>query len=304
MANKRNVEVRVCTPVSLPERLLVRAAETARKVFPVNAPSFALATSAPGVDSAAVLDPLQIAVLTTKYWGPAPRKLSVSFLERAPRDLQQRILTHMNAWSRRCGIGFALASGTGQVRITLRGDGYWSYLGTDILHIPRNRPTMSLEGFSMQTPEAEYKRVVRHETGHTLGFPHEHMRRELVELLDPEKTVRYFWEQYRWDRETVTQQVLTPLDDSSLMATPADADSIMCYQLPGDCTRSGEPIPGGLDIDESDYAFAERIYPRGRGRAVQVVQAGEEPDEPEDPGAAARQHDWPEEEDEEVDVTV
>jgi len=55
--------------------------------------------------------------------------------------------------------------------------GYWSYLGTDILHIPKNRPTMCLENFSMDTLESEYKRVVRHETGHTLGFPHEHMRR-------------------------------------------------------------------------------------------------------------------------------
>ncbi len=36
----------------------------------------------------------------------------------------------------------------------------------------------------MQTPESEYHRVVRHETGHTLGFPHEHMRKELVEKID------------------------------------------------------------------------------------------------------------------------
>jgi hypothetical protein len=33
------------------------------------------------------------------------------------------------------------------------------------------------------TPDAEFYRVVRHETGHTLGFPHEHMRKEIIVVL-------------------------------------------------------------------------------------------------------------------------
>ena len=34
-------EVRVCTPKALPKRLLLKAAETARSINPVNAPMFA-----------------------------------------------------------------------------------------------------------------------------------------------------------------------------------------------------------------------------------------------------------------------
>ena len=41
------------------------------------------------------------------------------------------------------------------------------------------------------------------------------------------------------------QQVLTPLEDASIMGTPtADQTSIMCYQISGECTVDGQPITG------------------------------------------------------------
>jgi hypothetical protein len=61
----------------------------------------------------------------------------------------------------------------------------------------------------------------------------------------------------------VRQQVLTPIEESSLRGTPhADPNSIMCYQIPGSITKSGEPIVGGTDIDKQDYAFMAVIYPK------------------------------------------
>ena len=148
------------------------------------------------------------------------------------------------------------------MRITLNGGGHWSYLGTDVLLIPAHLPTMSLQSFSMNTSESEYKRVVRHEAGHTLGFEHEHMRDELIKRIDPEKAYRHFAATQVWDKLTVDQQVLTPLDQNSIMGTPADQTSIMCYQLPGRITRDGKPIVGGLDINATDYEFAGTVYPK------------------------------------------
>jgi hypothetical protein len=122
---------------------------------------------------------------------------------------------------------------------------------------------MNLEAFSMETPDSEFHRVVRHETGHTLGFPHEHMRRELVELIDAEKAIEYFKRTQGWSAEDVREQVLTPIDESALIATRrADSESIMCYQIPGIITKSGAPIIGGLDIDAQDYAFTAKVYPK------------------------------------------
>jgi hypothetical protein len=253
-------EKSVCVPKTLLKRLLVKAAMTAMRINPVNAPVFG-----PVAEVAAdfqVSDPLSISVLVGKYWGPKQRRLTVSFLESTPANLRARILTHMNAWTKTGCVSFVETSGTGDIRISRGPGGYYSYLGTDILHIPKNRQTMNLQGFTMNTPESEYKRVVRHETGHTLGFPHEHMRKALVARIDPQKAYDYFRRTQGWDKAMVDAQVLTPLDERSLMGTPADQTSIMCYQLPASITRDGHPILGGVDINSTDYAFAGSIYPK------------------------------------------
>jgi hypothetical protein len=115
----------------------------------------------------------------------------------------------------------------------------------------------------MGTPDSEWTRVVRHEFGHTMGFPHEHMRRELIARIDPQKAYRWFASTQNWGKQVVDEQVLTAIEDTELIATPPDQTSIMCYQLPGSITKDGRPILGGSDINQIDYAFASRVYPRG-----------------------------------------
>ncbi len=248
-----------CSLKVLPKRLLVAAARKAIEINPVNAPVFGpLAT----VGADVISDPQRAAVVTAKYWGPIPRTLSVSFMEPTPSDLRRRIVSHMNAWTKTGGIQFAETQGAGRVRISRGPTGYWSYLGTDITLIPQNEPTMNLQAFTMSTPESEFRRVVRHETGHTMGMPHEHMRREFVARIDPQRAYEYFRRTQGWDRATVDQQVLSSLDEGSILGTPADETSIMCYHLPGTITRDGRPIVGGLDINQTDFEFVGRIYPR------------------------------------------
>jgi hypothetical protein len=66
-----------------------------------------------------------------------------------------------------------------------------------------------------------------------------------------------------WTRQEVIDQVLTPLEESSLLGTPTpEADSIMCYEISGRLTLDGIPIVGGTDITPSDYAFAAQVYPK------------------------------------------
>ncbi len=188
----------------------------------------------------------------------------MGFLDNPGADLRKRILSHMNSWSKSAYVEFTETSTDSQVRIARTpGEGYYSYLGTDVLLIRPNDQTMNLDSFTMDTDDSEFYRVVRHETGHTLGFPHEHMRRELVERLDRAKTIESFRRQYAWPESMTVAQVLTPLEDAQLMATAhADELSIMCYQIPGEITKDGQPILGGLDIDPSDYDFAAKLYPK------------------------------------------
>jgi hypothetical protein len=157
-----------CAVRPLPKRLLVAAAKAAIDANPANAPFLQGPSAALGANRE-TLDPLHIALLTSKYLGKEQRVLTVSFMESTPSDLRDRIISHMNAWyDGGCGIQFKWTAGVGDVRISRGSGGYYSYLGEDIFHIPKNRQTMNLQGFTMSTPESEYKRVVRHETGHCL----------------------------------------------------------------------------------------------------------------------------------------
>src|ERR1700730_3317084 len=108
-----------CVPRFLPSRLLIEAAATAARINPVNAPLFGPIAE---VAEDFPLEPMRLAVLTSKYWGATPRRLTVSFMESTPADLRARILSWMNVWTKTTCILFVETQGVGQVRIS-RGPG-------------------------------------------------------------------------------------------------------------------------------------------------------------------------------------
>lgn len=259
-----------CTIKLLPSELAIIAAANAVFENPNNRP--ALESAAQHED---VIPPQHIAVLTSKYWGVAGVNLTVGFMESTPTEIQNMILSHMNAWSEHANVKFSLTNTDPQVRITRSGQGYWSYLGTDILMIPKNEATMCLQGFTMQVPENERRRVIRHETGHSLGCPHEHARQKIVDRLDPQKTIQYFRQTQGWSPAMVQDQVLKPLSESSLMGTTeADETSIMAYTLPPNITKDGKPILGGSDITHQDGAFMNMLYPKNTTTQPPPVSSG------------------------------
>jgi hypothetical protein len=255
----------VCKPKSLPMDKLAAAARRAIEVNPDNAVERRrVARTPPGRRGG----PRRIAVLVARKWPASGVRLSVSFMDNAPRELRSRILLHMNAWGESASVAFAETQGTGQVRIARLDSpadmaGYWSYIGTEILEADDDEPTLNLDGFTARTSDAEFRRVVRHEAGHTLGFEHEHMRSDIVKRIDRAKAIAYFDRTEGWTPEEVDEQVLTPLSKKSIMGT-ADVDplSIMCYQLPGSIMKDRKPVKGGNDINPKDFAFAASLYPK------------------------------------------
>jgi hypothetical protein len=254
-----------CSPRHLPRAEWPHAAANAIEQNPANRP--------PGLEEGDVPygdEGERLALDVTRYWGSGGVRLTVGFIETPDRSLRDRILSHMNAWGETANVDFVLSDVDPQVRIARwtaqdsPGDeGYWSNLGTDVLLIDPRRPTMNLEAFTMGMPDSEFHRVVRHEAGHTLGFPHEHMRKEIIQRLDREKVISAFMASQGWTRQEVIDQVLTPLEESTLLGTPtAEEDSIMCYNLPGFLTLDGHTIQGGTDITPNDFAFAAQVYPK------------------------------------------
>jgi hypothetical protein len=260
----------VCRPKSLQLDLLAHAERKALIINPANETERHTIERTPVGRRGG---PRRIAVVIGRKWPAKGVQLSVSFMDSPKNDLRKRILLHMNAWGQKANVKFAETSGVGQVRIARLESpeeeaGYWSYVGTEILEIPEDQPTMNLDGFTMQETEAEFRRVVRHEAGHTLGFDHEHMRSNIVKLIDRDKAIEFFDKDQGWTPEEVEEQVLTPLKNKSIMGTKeADPISIMCYQLPGEIMKNGKPIQGGNNINPRDHAFAASLYPKKSRRA-------------------------------------
>jgi hypothetical protein len=255
----------VCKPKSLPLDKLEAATRRAIEINPANARHERRISRIVGGRRSGER---RIAVVVARRWPSSGVRLSVSFLDNPSPQLRTRILLHMNAWGEAANVVFSETKDIGQVRIA-RLDapedmaGYWSYVGTEILEIANDQPTLNLEGFTMKTPESEYRRVVRHEAGHTLGFDHEHMRADIVARIDREKAIKYFFRSDGWTPEEVEEQVLTPLPKTSIMGTrESDPVSIMCYDLPRSIMKDRKPIPGGVDINPRDYAFAAALYPK------------------------------------------
>ena len=255
----------VCRPKSLPPDRLDAATRRAVQINPANATLHRVIERTPAGRRGG---PRRLAVVVGRRWPASGVRLTVQFLDNPSAALRTRIIAHMNAWNKTANVKFTETRGTGQVRIARLDSpdevaGYWSYLGTEILEESEDQPTLNLEGFTMRVSEAEFKRVVRHEAGHTLGFDHEHMRAELVMKIDRKKAIAFYDEDQGWTPQEVEEQVLTPLSNKTIMGTTeADPHSIMCYQIPGDVTKDGKPIPGGLDINPKDFAFAASIYPK------------------------------------------
>jgi hypothetical protein len=251
-----------CRIKTLPPEQLEEAARTAVRENPANAPAVeSMLRAAPEKLHKDLTS--YISYMPSKYWGPKGVRLTVGFLDEPPSDLRQRILSHMNAWGASANVQFTESTDQPTVRIARTAkDGYWSYLGTDITHISADKPTMNLQDFTMDTPDSEFHRVVRHETGHTLGFPHEHMRSEIVNRIDRDKAIAFYRANDNWSAEETTQQVLTPLADSEIIGLPTDSMSIMCYWLPAGLMKDGLAVPGGTDIDAEDAQLAATIYPK------------------------------------------
>jgi hypothetical protein len=281
----------VCTARFLPGDQQAAAAAQAIKINPANAPNLAaMAAALPDFTP----EPAAIVAMTQKYWGPGGVKLTVGFLDNAETALRSKILLHMNAWGKTANVEFTETGDSTHARVRIarvhggQQGGYWSYIGTDIDQIAPGLPTMNLDSFTADTSDDEFTRVVRHETGHTLGFPHEHLRQEIVARIVRERAYAYFggYPNY-WKPATVDKNVLTPLQQSLLILGTEKPDdmSIMTYQLPGWIMSDLKPVVGGRDIDPADYAFAGLLYPKGDGAATTLVSGSPDAGAPGTPAA-------------------
>jgi serralysin len=191
------------------------------------------------------------------------RVLTVSFLG-GDRQVIQRIIRHAKSWMEHANISFDFRQRKkpADVRISFNmKDGSWSYVGTDILSYSKDEPTMNFGWLSPTLNDIEFRQVVLHEFGHTLGCIHEHERPDNGIPWDKPKVYAYYKENDDWSKEEVDSQVFEVYDSSMIRASKLDAKSIMMYAVPNELTKGDFEIPWNGNLSASDKRFIAKMYP-------------------------------------------
>jgi hypothetical protein len=192
--------------------------------------------------------------------------LKVKFLE-GERSVQQKVRKHALKWYGVVNIGFDFVeSGPAEIRITFNPqDGSWSYVGTDNLIIPQNRPTMNFGWLAPDSSEEEYSSVVLHEFGHALFMGHEHQSPAAGKIIDwdREQVIKDCWEKLGWSAQQVNEQILTRYDKKLTVHTEPDVKSIMMYPFPAHWNKKGIGTPWNTALSDLDIEFMKKHYPKG-----------------------------------------
>ncbi|MCU5132284.1 matrixin family metalloprotease [Bacillus cereus] len=244
-----------CVQMNLPDDQIIEAARLAIQENPDNAPD----TDEVSADS---IDSFEMALIIGKKWRNG-RTLRVRFLD-GDSAVHEKIKRYANEWSRYANLKFAFGNDpNAEIRISFRDPkrGFWSYLGTDNLSIPRNEATMNFEGFNSNTSETEFSRVVLHEFGHCIGVSHEQSNPAVNIPWDREAVYRHYERTQGWTRPEIDFQVLTKLNPIGTVFTPHDPKSIMQYPVPNEITIGDYEIGWNTTLSEVDKRFIGQMYP-------------------------------------------
>ena len=268
---------RVCVPKTLPPSRLEEAAENAVKERLGNLPEPSMLADA--VNKLSVLtdrlipgDELhaQAGVMLTKKIWPVGRVLTIGWfrgeyteddkLRARIRDLINGVERYANIRARFIGFDNVHEA---DVRIADRDDGSWSYVGTDVLSIPRDEPTLNLGWLEHDMDADELRRVVIHEYGgHTIGMEHEQGHPHNDREYDREYIYDHFQRTQGWGRAETDWQFFRLLSARASTFDGYDPDSVMHYPVPREFLLDASQEIGWNDrYSDGDRAFLRRVYP-------------------------------------------
>lgn len=262
-------QIKICTEMLLPPDLLLEAAKKAVEENPANADP---ATAAILKDPEQV-DQTRMALITRKLWQPG-RTLKVRFMDGHP-VVQEKIKQFALQWSQYANIKLDFGNhADAEIRISCTpGAGSWSYLGTDALTIPADKPTMNFGWFTPETDDTEFSRTTIHEFGHALGCIHEHQNPASNIPWDKEAVYRYYaGPPNNWSREDVERNLFQKYAADSTQFTQFDPQSIMLYSIPNSLTVGDWEVGWNTTLSSTDKAYIAQIYPRSSNNKVMIYE--------------------------------
>ena len=171
---------------------------------------------------------------------------------------------------RRCNLATA-----SDIRVSFRGSGYWSYVGTQALSIDPHKQTVNLEGLDKANFTDNDDGVIIHEFGHAVGFEHEHQ--SPAGGCTAEFDWDYLYTALGWSKEKVDRnmKVLDVSINIDMLITDFDPTSSMLYSLEPAAFKDFKtakcfiPQPNNK-ISKVDREAMQTIYPATTGTEAPV----------------------------------
>ena len=208
--------------------------------------------------------PASMAVVRSRKWQPG-RTLRVKFIGGAPA-VRQKVFFWAKHYEQFANIKFEQVtdSADAEIRIAFEPtEGSWSYVGTDILTVPRNLPTMNFGWLTPTSSDQDYSSVVLHEFGHALGCIHEHQSPAGGIPWDKDVVYRDLsGPPNRWSKAQIDANMFTQYNQNQTQFTDLDPASIMMYSFPSAWTGGKLATRWNTVLSPVDKSYIAAMYPR------------------------------------------
>ena len=150
-------------------------------------------------------------------------------------------------------------------------DGSWSYVGREILTIPKSERTMNF-GWDL-TADSYGMTTAIHEIGHTIGFQHEHQSPfSGIEWNLPAVYAEFSGPPNNWPKAQIDSNIVSKLPANQVQGSAWDPKSIMEYEFgPGLVLQPAQYakgiFPPGI-ISANDMKGVRAFYPDGTAKKI------------------------------------
>jgi serralysin len=166
-------------------------------------------------------------------------------------------------WTKHANLQFTFTDKreNSDIRITFKGEGIWSYVGTDCMKIAKDKPTMCLSFLTTKEQQTkEEKGYILREFGNAIGLKQEHQNPNREIEWNKEAVYKEFMEApNNWTKATVDQLLFATYAATS---KPFDPKSIMMNPISSKHTLNGFSSTSNNDLSDMDKQFIALLYPR------------------------------------------